>query len=492
MDSTLSYPHTGKFGPCRFEVIEKSDAGSYNRESMKYKILGQSPREGKRWQIGEATARTLEKAGKIEIVDGVVKRAVYPEDEQDKIQYKPFWSLMLATDVGTAQTGKDELNTIMGAPMGFDTEHCYNIAVGKLGENSPLYNPESTVDDDMEDLLRLTDRLRHCPGVEAVALSQNCFPYNEGSNSIELGIDSVPVSARLLWADADFFRVFRYSFTEEDDFNKVEAAFRNDELVVSSNLTEGHPELDAGSAASLQGKEVLLLNYGQDVRRRIGAVGTPVRWSHFQTSAQWGGAFAALPLDVKRLRSFGDPRYVTVSLRVSEDADKGFAEKLMDDADRLYQVGNLYLLDITPFVHLREICELEDMNEWKTQLCVLGFLLLNIFLGVIGTFWFRTQQRRKEIALRLAMGSPRRGIFSYLMYEGILLLTLAVIPATVIAFNIGYAELVDVGRMPFDTGRFLSALVVTWMLMALMIVAGIWYPAYGAMRVHPAKALHDE
>ena len=119
-----------------------------------------------------------------------------------------------------------------------------------------------------------------------------------------------------------------------------------------------------------------------------------------------------------------------------------------------YQVGNLYLLDITPFGHLREICELEDMNEWKTQLCVLGFLLLNIFLGVIGTFWFRTQQRRKEVALRLAMGSSRRGIFSYLMYEGILLLTLAALPAAVIAFNIGYAELVDVGKMPFDAVRF--------------------------------------
>ncbi len=191
------------------------------------------------------------------------------------------------------------------APMGFDTEHCYNIAVGKLGENSPLYNPESTVDDDMDDLLRLTDRLRHCPGVEAVALSQNCFPYNEGSNSIELGIDSVPVSARLLWADADFFRVFRYSFTEEDDFNKVEAAFRNDELVVSSNLTEGHPELDAGSAASLQGKEVLLFElWARCPPAHRCRKGTPVRWSHFQTSAQWGGAFAALPLDVKRLRSF--------------------------------------------------------------------------------------------------------------------------------------------------------------------------------------------
>ena len=59
------------------------------------------------------------------------------------------------------------------APMGFDTEHCYNITVSRLGANSPLYNPELTADDDMDDLLRLTDRLRHCPGVEAVALSQN-------------------------------------------------------------------------------------------------------------------------------------------------------------------------------------------------------------------------------------------------------------------------------------------------------------------------------
>ena len=49
------------------------------------------------------------------------------------------------------------------APMGFDTEHCYNITVSKLGEDSPLYNPELTADDDMDDLLRLTDRLRHCP-----------------------------------------------------------------------------------------------------------------------------------------------------------------------------------------------------------------------------------------------------------------------------------------------------------------------------------------
>lgn len=121
LEGQLSYPHQGKFGPCRFEIIEKSDAGGYSRPSMKFSILGQYPREGKRWQIGEDTARLLEKQGKVEIVDGIVKKAVYPEDELDKKQCKPFWSLLTAEAVGTAQTGKDELNKLMGTPVGFDT-----------------------------------------------------------------------------------------------------------------------------------------------------------------------------------------------------------------------------------------------------------------------------------------------------------------------------------------------------------------------------------
>ena len=121
IDTGLKYPHMGKLGMCRFEIIEKSDAGSYNRETMKFPILGQYPRNGKRWQIGEDTAVDLVKRDRIEIVDGIVKKAVYPEDEIDKRKFEPFWSLLKADEVGTAQKGKDELNTIMGTATGFDT-----------------------------------------------------------------------------------------------------------------------------------------------------------------------------------------------------------------------------------------------------------------------------------------------------------------------------------------------------------------------------------
>ena len=121
IDKTLSYPHKGKFGACRLEIIEKSDAGAYNRESMKFPILGHYPREGKRWQIGQDTADDLVCRGRIEIDNGIVKKAVYPEDETDRLSFEPFWSHLSSDIVGTAQNGKDELNTLMGKAMGFDT-----------------------------------------------------------------------------------------------------------------------------------------------------------------------------------------------------------------------------------------------------------------------------------------------------------------------------------------------------------------------------------
>ena len=120
-ETDLKYPHIGKYGACRFEIIEKSDAGAYQRDTMKFSILGQYPREGKRWQIGEESARELEAAGKVEIVDGIVKRAVYPEDELDKRKFIPFWSHFASTEVGTAQNGKDELNSTFDSSIGFDT-----------------------------------------------------------------------------------------------------------------------------------------------------------------------------------------------------------------------------------------------------------------------------------------------------------------------------------------------------------------------------------
>lgn len=119
--SAKKYPFKGKLGPCRLEIIEKSDAGQYKRDTMKFPIMGHYPREGKRWQIGEDTAKWLVDNDRIEIVGNVVKKAVYPEDEKATIKLVPFWSYLSADFVGSALKGKDELKNVFGKDLGFDT-----------------------------------------------------------------------------------------------------------------------------------------------------------------------------------------------------------------------------------------------------------------------------------------------------------------------------------------------------------------------------------
>lgn len=392
-------------------------------------------------------------------------------------------------------------------PMGFDTEHCYNLSFNRLTPQAEGYRAEDDAEADMRHLLEIVERLRHRPGVEYAAVSQNSIPYIDGSNGFNLRIDSVMTTGMLRWGQPDYFRLFRVQGVAvlTEDGRKVQTTSPDSlaavlessasNVLISRNYVSDHRYASLGYADALP-----LLGYevgkGDDgsYSFRIAGICEPMRWSHFSTVNEWGGPLVGVAMDDDGVIGMGNPLYVQVSLRLKPEADTGadFMEALMDDADRLYTLGNVFLLDVQPFAALQRTMELDDVNEARTQLCVIGFLLLNIFLGVIGTFWFRTQHRRSEIALRMAFGSTRRRVFGRLVDEGLLLLTLAAVPAALVAFNVGMAELVDVERMPFDAVRFVVAIGVTWALMSVMVVLGIWYPARRAMRVQPAEALHDE
>jgi len=75
----------------------------------------------------------------------------------------------------------------------------------------------------------------------------------------------------------------------------------------------------------------------------------------------------------------------------------------MKDAPSQYRVGNLFLTKVSSFRDIRHTFQLDDVNTLRNYLVGMGFLLLNIFLGLLGTFWFRTQQRKGEMALMMAV-----------------------------------------------------------------------------------------
>jgi len=83
------YPHEDGEGNYRTTVIEKKNSGGYRRDTMMFKILGQNPRPGKRWQIGETTARTLEKKNRFIIEDETIKQKIYDFEDEDTSSAHP-------------------------------------------------------------------------------------------------------------------------------------------------------------------------------------------------------------------------------------------------------------------------------------------------------------------------------------------------------------------------------------------------------------------
>ncbi|WP_289834290.1 FtsX-like permease family protein [Parabacteroides goldsteinii] len=128
----------------------------------------------------------------------------------------------------------------------------------------------------------------------------------------------------------------------------------------------------------------------------------------------------------------------------------------------------------------------------RYRIAFMAFLIFNIFLGIIGTFWFRNEYRKSEIGLRLAVGSTRRQILQMMIGEGWLLLSLVAIPAAIICINIAKMELIDTNVMPVTFFRVFAGLISTYLLMAFFITLGAWYPAYLSSKIAPADTLRAE
>ncbi|MGO4861218.1 site-specific DNA-methyltransferase [Atopobiaceae bacterium Sow4_H2] len=111
--------------PYRIRKLEEMSAsGMRGRETMVFPVLGVMPSDGKQWKFGKQFVDQLEARGDLFLEGGRPAFRCRPEDEED--QYDPFWSLLQTKEVGTAETGKRELDTLLGKNT-FDTVKPVNL-----------------------------------------------------------------------------------------------------------------------------------------------------------------------------------------------------------------------------------------------------------------------------------------------------------------------------------------------------------------------------
>ena len=372
-------------------------------------------------------------------------------------------------------------------PLGFDTEHTYIMHLGLLNENSHEHVKDIPTETAVTYLHTALERIRQNPMIEAASISYHSSPHQWSNRSRGLHRDTVSTRYAILnrTVTPDFFRVFRYQSTNGST-DELVRALEQGELVIS---TEVEKEL-FGKDESAVGQHISFEKSDSARLYTVGAVSDVIRYDNF---SNWSAYFAQR-LENDLLESFSSDwvRVLEFCVRVTPEEDHDFIRRFREDMTQQLRLGNYYLGEIQSIPAIKAATQKDNVNDLKMRMFVILFLLVNILLGITGTFWFRTQHRRSEIGLRVSLGDTPGEILKKYYIEGLLLLTAAMIPALIVIYILGKEAILQIYLMPFTVTRYLIGFAITYLLLAGMIILGIWLPARKAVKVPPAEALRDE
>jgi len=375
----------------------------------------------------------------------------------------------------------------MRQPVGFNVEHTYQLNLKQKTPGSEGYiEPENKQTSLGEDVLQIMERVRILPMVENTSISISSQPFVSSMNMSFQRLfysDTLSVHAQEFRVSTSFFDVFKI-YSHDQSISKLEEALTEQSIILSEDAAQ---ELFPGGVAI--GQRIRVGEEGFPLT--VKAISTPIRQTEYYKRYPCYFTLLSEAEIIKELKPEHLPS-LEICVRIKPEFDVNFKDSFISEMASNLEVGNLFLIDVRSTGMFRERVVGYEKALMIIRLLLMVFLLVNIFIGVSGSFWLRTRQRRGEIGLRVALGSSRSGLQKLLILEGVVMLTLAIIPAAIICLNIGIADLVELYWMDFTVLRYLCGILVSYIIMILIIISGIWYPAHYTMKMEPAEALRYE
>lgn len=381
---------------------------------------------------------------------------------------------------------------------GFNTEHVYRMEYKRTGPSSPRYIAPAEGEDENEiaatELRRLLAAIRQRPEVVDASLSSQAEPYSKSFYGISIWseYDTLEVIAYRRTMTPNHPTVIGYESARSDiSLEQLQDQLREGELLLTdfnpgfNGFANSHANIATISASDLVGRSFHL--GGDSIKSyTIGGLLKPVKRTNIDQTCPIS---VFLPIDESTTDILNGK---TISVRVRPEADVDFIANFKADIDRLYRYGNTYISSVKSYDTVRIESDHEGMVEIRKFIACMVFMLVSVFLGLLGTFWFRTQQRVSEIAIRKVNGASNASVFRRLISEGLIIL-IVVTPFAVLGdWLLIHYELNTYFYGYFGIIRFIATVAATFLMLALMIIGGIWFPAHRAMKVDPARALADE
>lgn len=374
-------------------------------------------------------------------------------------------------------------------PVGADFHNIYVGDFGYIRKDSEKFRPYDEDHGYMTDIEILMANLRSNPYVEIVGAGSNALPYNYNysGSGISTEIDGKLRTYHGNWRrmTPETVRAFRLSGLNGESTEDLAEMIGRGELILGT-VEWGEPAVDP---LKWKGTDV---RHAYDSSRvyHVGAVMNGIRRTDYEPT---NGMIIS---DFEKLNY-----YSNVIVRVREGMGRQFLSSLGEND---LEFGNVYVSNMQSLDDIKDDAH-RDMNVLNRNMAVCAFfVLVSVFLGFLGTFWYRTQQRVPELALRKVNGATNADLFRRFLGEGLLLLVLPallLVPAgcAVIRFLNSMDEngsdsafQLDLGGLPIGPWIIWTALATSVVTLALMILAGIWMPARKAMKVEPAIALKDQ
>ncbi len=118
---------------------------------------------------------------------------------------------------------------------------------------------------------------------------------------------------------------------------------------------------------------------------------------------------------------------------------------------------------------------------------LVGFLVFNLVLGLIGILGYNVNQRWSEMGIRRAVGATQGHVRRLIFSELFALTAMAFIPALLLLVQIPALDL-----MPLSWGLFTRGMVASLIVILLLVTASVLYPGIKASKIEPAVALKEE
>lgn len=387
---------------------------------------------------------------------------------------------------------------------GYDIDRLVLLSVSATPKDSPRYNPAASdsvaVIDDYFRLLNMAAENPQIQSVTPIADGQALEGEGMMTQSLSTETDTVFPIKMFFVPGTGFFSTHGITASDpKTDIADLDSrSFSDNEIVITRELARRlfHDENAVGCVTvPYWGVETVVVGVIDDVRPKSPMNVTTMYFHPCRPISAGNFDGTKMPIN--------DGFSIMLRLRQGVEPEKFVADN-SEWANSL-KAGNFYVSKMSSLLqNKRDIEESWGIsNSERIGWTLAIFFLINLFLGVVGTFYLQTRRRSTEAGIMKAFGASPSHITATLILEGLILTAATWAVGCVVfmqyALKEGLAmsqanvpQLLNESWISHFWVHFMIISAIILILMSLAVVIGIYIPARKIAHTDIAYALKEE